>query len=143
MKKITVLLLIMCVCLSFGLLMSCDGGGGGGSGSDDDNTATGGDNGSGNTTSPWTVSYQCDLGGGGFGYVDFRSDGTYIYGDGSGGVKNPPDYDPSGTYTGDDPRGDGSIRVTGKWAGGGDTTNQLVTITGGIFDFAGLDMVRQ
>ena len=33
MKKITILLLIMCICLSFGLLMSC--GGGGGSSSDD------------------------------------------------------------------------------------------------------------
>ena len=95
----------------------------------------------------WPVSYQADISGmtgtpGTFGYVDFYEDGTYLMGDGINGVKGLPDNDPSGTYTGDDPHGDGSVRVTGDWAGS-PANNLLVTINGGIFDFAGLEMVRQ
>lgn len=96
----------------------------------------------------WPVSYQVDISGmtgtpGTFGYVDFYEDGTYLMGDGKDGIKGLPDNDPSGTYTGIDPHSDGSVRVTGDWAGGSPVTNLLVTITGGKFDFAGLDMVRQ
>ena len=96
----------------------------------------------------WPVSYQCDISAmtgveGTFGYIDFREDGTYIYGDGIATVKNDPDHDPSGTYTGDDPHADGSIRVTGYWLGGGNLDNQLITISGGVFDASGLNMVRQ
>lgn len=95
----------------------------------------------------WPVSFQADISAmtgvpGTFGYVDFREDGTYIYGDGINGVKNDPDYDPSGTYTGIDPHGDGAIRVTGHWTGS-DANNLLINITSGVFDFGGIDMVRQ
>ena len=115
------------------------------------NGGNGGGSGGGDVTPPavtWPVSYQCDISAmtgveGTFGYIDFREDGTYIYGDGIATVKNDPDYDPSGTYTGDDPHADGSIRVTGHWLGGGNLDNQLITISGGVFDASGLNMVRQ
>ncbi|MBQ3713537.1 MAG: hypothetical protein II890_06265 [Spirochaetia bacterium] len=70
----------------------------------------------------WPVSFQADISAmtgvpGTFGYVDFREDGTYIY-------------------------GDGAIRVTGHWTGS-DANNLLINITSGVFDFGGIDMVRQ
>ena len=96
-------------------------------------------------TVTWPVCYKCDLsaiyGAGAFFYIDFRQNGTYIYGEGLEPDKLPPDHDPSGTYTGN-PREDGSIRVTGRWAGG-DANDDLVTISSGTFDFGGYSMVRQ
>ena len=78
---------------------------------------------------------------GAFYYIDFRQNGTYIYGEGLEPNKLPPDHDPSGTYTGN-PHEDGSIYVTGRWAGE-DKEDYLVTISSGTFNFGSYSMVRQ
>ena len=136
LRKLLIVLLALLVVFS---LAGC---GGSGSGSDDDNGGTNGDNGStngdnggnggndgGNEEPPavtWTVSYQCDEGGGIFAFVDFKEDGTYCFGESNDVNNHEHDSGSIGTYSGD-PRNDGVIYVTGSWDTG-DANNYPVTI---------------
>jgi hypothetical protein len=139
LRKLFVILLALLVVFSF---VACDGSGGG----SNDN----GGNGGGDADPPavtWPVSYQINLHvlfpdeipEGGFGYVDFYGNGTYQAGEGLGEVKYPAD---TGTYTGDDPHGDGTVYVTGTWEGSS-VTNEPKTITAGMIVFNGTNLTRQ
>jgi hypothetical protein len=149
MKKITILLLIMCVCLSFGLLMSCDGSSGG---SDDngstngDNGGNGGDNGGENEDPPavtWPVKFRGDNPALEDGYmvIEFYENGTFTVGVGGtvdGEFKEAPAG--GGDYDGLDPHEDGTITMSGTFMG--TPFNDSFTITDGVLPFE-VDLVRQ
>jgi len=120
-----------------------------------DGSSKGGNNGGGNTASPYIVSYVYRFAGN-LCYIDFIFNGsTYKYyigtgtctiGDGTDDVKNGYVEDWEGTFTGD-PRIDGTITVTGVWFTASEPeekTDYPVIITSGVFiTDGGQDFTRQ
>ena len=120
LRKLLAILLALVVVLSFA---ACDGGGGSSS-SDNGGTegGNGGDNGSGGgNAATWPVRYTTPNLEGGEGsdwylYIDFYQDGKLSVGQGGtfeGVLQEVPAGD--GTWTGDDPHGDGTISIKGTF----------------------------
>ena len=134
MKKIAILLLILCVCLSFCLLMSCDGSSSGSSSDENEDPPA----------VIWPVRYLAENPEveGTYIYIAFKQDGTFTAGESIGS------YDVSilgaGTYTGDDPHGDGTITMSGYF---GETPLPLeeknYIIVDGVLSFLGVNWERQ
>ena len=121
LRKVFAILLALLVVLSFA---ACDGGGGGSS-SDNGGTNNGGGNGGGGGNNEpevtWPVRYTTpNLEGGEesdwYLYIDFYQDGKLSVGQGGtfeGVLQEVPAGD--GTWTGDDPHGDGTISIKGTF----------------------------
>ena len=149
LRKLFVILLALLVVFSF---VACDGSGGG---SDDngstnsDNGENGGDNGGngGENEDPsavtWPVRFQADNEefAGAYFFIDFYENGTFTVGEGGpieGEIQEITEG--GGTYTGDDPHGDGTISMSGTF--GETPINGSFTITDGVLPFE-MDLVRQ
>ena len=146
LRKLFVILLALLVVFSF---VACDGSGGGSDdngGTNGDNGGNGGDNGGGNedpAAVTWPVRYLTENSEveGAYFYIDFKQDGTFTAGETDGSVLGTNQMG-GGTYSGDDPHGDGTITMSGDF---GETPLEEgnYIIVDGVLSLFGLNWERQ